>query len=150
MDIRYHMLIDALDGTPRDLRRLLRPVTPQQTTHAGADGRRLLDVLCQFAGTESRARSQFELVLSQDKPKSPTLESFAGDYESASEAIDAFAAERTLTTALLAGITQPHWLRTATLTNFGPLRLRALVERLIARDNAQLALIVDMRESLSQ
>ena len=150
MDKRYLMLIDALDGTPRDLRRLLRPVTPRQAAHAGADGRRLLDVLCQFAGTEPRARSQFELVLSQDAPKLPVLESFASADGSASEAIDAFAAERARTTALLTGITQPQWLRTATLANYGPLRLRALVERLIARDNAQLALIVDMRESLSQ
>ena len=150
MDKRYLMLIDALDGTPRDLRRLLRPVTPQQAAHAGADGRRLLDVLCQFAGTEPYARSQFERVLAQDAPEIPALESCAVSCESASAAIDTFTAERARTTALLTGITQPQWLRIATLANYGPLRLRALVERLIARDNAQLALIVDMRESLPQ
>jgi len=150
MDKRYLMLRDALDGTPRDLRRLLRPVAPEHAAARHSAGLSMLDVLDAFAVTEPFARAQFERILAEDHPLLPALPAHLREHESVDAAIEAFTAERARTTALLAGLTQQDWLRTAALQDHGPLRLRTLVERLVERDNAQLALLVDMRQSLSQ
>jgi len=150
VDKRYRMLIDALDGSPRDVRRLLRPVPHSRAVHPLAAGASLLDVVAELVAYEAPVRELAERILAEEHPTlveaTPARAAF-GDTEAA---IAAFAHERARTTALLEPLTQAQWLRTALLVDAGPLRLRTLVERLVAHDNALLARIVDMRESVDR
>ncbi|MCX6019552.1 MAG: hypothetical protein NTZ50_13825 [Chloroflexi bacterium] len=149
MDIRYHMLIDALAGTPRDLRRLLRPVSQYEAVLRITDGACILDVLRSFAAYESAARTQFKHIVDADHPVlSEALAPATFANADADGYITTFTTERMQTIDWLLTLSQAQWLRTATHERHGTVRLRTLVELHIGRDNEQLARIVDMRESL--
>lgn len=150
VDKRYRMLIDALDGTPRDVRRLLRPVSPAHAVQTLANGARLIDVVVRLVAYEPATRTNLERILAADHPTLVDAAPPSIDFDDVGLAIEAFTSERARTVALLETLAQAQWLRTASLAEHGPVRLRTLVERLVAHDNAQLAHIVDMRESVDR
>jgi hypothetical protein len=153
MDKRYAMLIEALDGTVKDLRRLTKPVgEPDALRRPAPDAWCVKDVLAHLSDIEPQMRARYVRILEQDNPHEPFINPNPAAHNLAApcaELIDAFDAERKQTTALLATLTQPQWLRICTHDTFGVTRLRKQVEVLIGHDNEHLAQLVEIREFLT-
>ena len=154
VDKRYLMLIEALDGTQKDLRRLVRPVSETDALRRPTlTGWCIKDVLAHFGYIEPRFRARLERIVLEDNPHIAPLgpDEHAHDLAvSMAGLIDAFAAEREQTTAWLATLTQAQWLRVCTHDALGVTRLRKQVEILIGHDNEHLAQIVTVREFLDK
>lgn len=152
MDKRYGMLIEALSGTPKDLRRLIRPLADAGTLARPAVGQWCIkDAIAHLGYIEPRFRARFERIVAEDNPIVPRLSPDQTAHDLAQPAaalIDAFAVERELTAAYLGTLTQAQWLRVCTHETFGVTRLRKQVEILIGHDNEHLAQIVGVREWL--
>lgn len=152
MDKRYAMLIEALSGTPKDLRRLIKPLDDARTlARPAADQWSIKDVIAHLGYVEPRFRARFERIVAEDNPSVPWMspDETAHDLsQPASALIDAFSIEREKTAAFLAALTQAQWLRICTHETFGVTRLRKQAEILIGHDNEHLAQIVGVREWL--
>jgi uncharacterized damage-inducible protein DinB len=154
LDKRYVMLIEALAGTTKDLRRLIRPVADNDAARKQAiHDWCIKDVIAHLADIEPQFRSRFTRIVEQDNPSEPFISPHPErhDLDAPTAAlIDAFAAERAQTTAWLGALTQAQWLRSCTHETFGITRLRQQAEILIGHDNEHLAQIVSIREWLAK
>lgn len=154
MDKRYLLLLDALQGTHKDLRRLVRPVSEDDALQRPAPGDwHIKDIIAHLADIEPRFRARLERIVAEDNPQVASI----GPDENAHDAslpvaalIDTFAAERDSTVAWLGTLTQPQWLRVCTHETLGVTRLRKQVEVLIGHDNEHLAQLVAVREFLDK
>ncbi len=153
MDKRYVMLIEALSGTPKDLRRLIKPLDDAGARARPAAGQWCIkDAIAHLGYIEPRFRARFEQIVAEDNPSVPWMgpDETAHDLsQPAAALIDAFAGEREKTAAYLGALTQAQWLRVCTHETFGVTRLRKQVEILIGHDNEHLAQIVGVREWLN-
>jgi hypothetical protein len=152
MDKRYAMLIEALNGTAKDLRRLVKPLDDSAALARPAPAEWCAkDVLAHLHDIEPQFRARLVRIVEQDNPHEPFINPnpAAHDLVLPMEGLIArFAAEREITTAFLGGLTQAQWLRTFTHDTFGVTRLRKQVEILIGHDNEHLAQLVGIREWL--
>ena len=155
MDKRYLMLIDALDGTPRDLTRLVKPLQdadgywrPSPTDWSVAI------VVAHLSYIEGLMLARYRRMIELDHPDESALEPNEADHIAQAQhntlaaLLGGFTAKRAETSAYLATLTQPQWLRTCNHTAFGAIRVRKMVEIQIGHDNEHLAQIVDIREKL--
>ncbi len=155
MDKRYLMLIEALDGTPRDLARLAKPLTATDTHWRPSSAEwSVAVVVAHLSYIEDLFRARFRRMVEIDHPIEPSIGPDAAEHEaqasahSLQELLDIFKAKRAETTAYLLTLTQPQWLRTCEHDLFGITRLRKQAEILIGHDNEHLAQIVEIREKL--
>ena len=146
------MLIEALSGTPKDLRRLIKPLDDAGALATpAANAWCIKEVIAHLGYIEPRFRARFERIVAEDNPNVPWMgpDETAHDLaQPASALIDAFASEREKTASYLGALTQAQWLRVCTHETFGVTRLRKQVEILIGHDNEHLAQIVGVREWL--
>jgi uncharacterized damage-inducible protein DinB len=154
MDKRYLLLLDALQGTHRDLRRLVRPLREDDALQRPAQGEwHIKDIIAHLGNIEPRFRARLQRIVSEDNPQVASMgpdESAHHVQQPVAALIDAFAAERDSTVAWLGTLTQAQWLRVCTHESFGVTRLRKHVEILIGHDNEHLAQIVTVREFLDK
>ncbi len=156
MDKRYLMLIEALDGTPRDLARLVKPLAVEDAHWRPApDAWSVAMVVAHLVYIEDLFAARLRRIVETEHPREQALEPDHADHETQAavhtlaELLDAFKSKRTETTAYLAALTQQQWLRTCDHETFGVTRLRKQVEILIGHDNEHLAQIVDIREKMT-
>jgi hypothetical protein len=151
---KYQMLIEALDGTPRDLARLTKRVDDAQALHRPApDAWCVKDVIAHLADIEVKFRARFARMVEQDNPREPFLHPDPSSHDlskSMPDLIDQFAAERAKTTDYLRNLSHQQWLCTCEHETFGVTKLRKQVEILIGHDNEHLAQIVELREFLDK
>lgn len=154
LNAKYQMLIEALDGTPRDLARLTRRVDDTAARiRPLPDQWCIKDVIAHLANVEVKFRARFVRMVVQDNPREsfihpePTTHDLTQDVKGL---IDIFAAERAATTDYLRGLTHQQWLRTCMHETYGMTKLRKQVEILIGHDNEHLAQIVEIREFLEK
>lgn len=156
MDKRYLLLIEALDGTTKDLTRLVKPLTETSARLHPADEWSVATIIAHLIYIEPLFLTRFKRIVEQDNPHEPFIgpneaEHIAtSQHHSITELIDAFKSQRAVTTSFLATLTQPQWLRTCTHDEFGVTRLRKQVEILIGHDNQHLAQMVSVREWLEK
>jgi uncharacterized damage-inducible protein DinB len=156
MDKRYLLLIEALDGTTKDLTRLVKPLTEITARLHPANEWSVSTIIAHLIYIEPLFLARFKRIVEQDNPHEPFIGPDEAEHLAAAEKftlaelIDAFKAKRTLTTSFLANLTQPQWLRTCTHDEFGITRLRKQVEILIGHDNEHLAQMVSVREWLEK
>ena len=155
MDKRYLMLIEALDGAPRDLARLVKPLAATDAHWRPApDEWSIAIVVAHLTYIEGLLLARFHRIVGTEHPKERALEPNHAEHVSQAdghtlaELLDLFRAKRAETTAYLNTLTQPQWLRTCDHQMFGVTRLRKQVEILIGHDNEHLAQIVDIRNKL--
>jgi hypothetical protein len=148
------LLIDALDGTPRDLQRLLKPVDDAASlARPSLDMWCTKDVVAHLACIEPLYLARLKRIVEQDNPFEPYLHPDASAHDLTKplhELIAGFTAKRAETIAFLAGLTHQQWLRTCVHETYGLTKLRKQVEILIGHDNNHLAQIVEIREYLDK
>ncbi|MCL6510780.1 MAG: DinB family protein [Anaerolineae bacterium] len=154
LNARYQMLIEALDGTPRDLQRLTRRVDDAAALIRPAPGAWCIkDVIAHLAEVEEQFRARFVCIVEQDDPCEPSVHPDSGQHDlgrDLRELIALFAARRASTTAYLRALDHRQWLRTCVHQVHGRIKLRKQVEFLIGHDNEHLAQIVRIRECIEK
>lgn len=153
MDKRYVMLIAALDGTPRDLARLVKPLAAGDTHWRTApDEWSVAMVVAHLSYIEDLFVARLRRIVETEHPTEKALEPDPAEHEAQANArtlaelLEVFKSKRAETTVYLSALTQPQWLRTCNHQTHGVTRLRKQVEILIGHDNEHLAQIVDIRE----
>lgn len=155
MDKRYLMLIEALEGTSRDLARLVKPLSADDTHWRPVSGWSVAMLVAHLTYIDRLMLARFHRIVETEHPSEQALEpdetahvAQAAAY-SIAELIEEFRAARVDTCAYLKTLTQPQWLRTCNHSTQGVTRLRKQVENLIGHDNEHLAQIVEIREQLA-
>ncbi|BCX03403.1 MAG: hypothetical protein KatS3mg053_1341 [Candidatus Roseilinea sp.] len=151
---KYQMLLEALDGTPRDLMRLTKRVDDVAALARPAPREWCIkDVIAHLAEVEVKFRARFVRMVEQDNPYEPLMRPDPTTHDltkDVKELIDIFSAERATTVHYLRGLTHQQWLRTCMHETLGVTKLRRQVEILIGHDNEHLAQIVSIREFIEQ
>ena len=156
MDKRYLLLIEALDGTTRDLMRLVKPLNETTARLHPASEWSIAVIIAHLIYIEPLFLARLKRIVEIDNPHEPFINPDEAEHvataekHTIAELIEAFKVTRTTTTSFLAGLTQPQWLRTCTHDTFGITRLRKQVEILIGHDNEHLAQMVNVREWLEK
>ncbi|MFC1464619.1 MAG: DinB family protein [Candidatus Brachytrichaceae bacterium NZ_4S206] len=151
---KYQMLLEALNGTPRDLARLTRRVDEAAALVRPALGAWCIkDVIAHLAEVEIEFRARFVRMVEQDNPRESLIRPDPATHDltkDVKDLIDIFSAERAVTVDYLRGLTPQQWLRTCTHETLGVTKLRRQVEILIGHDNEHLAQIVSIREFIEK
>jgi hypothetical protein len=156
VDKRYLMLIEALDGTSKDLTRLVKPLDENTARLHPESEWSVAIIIAHLIYIEPLFRARLQRIVEQDHPHEPFIHPDEEEHITTSQhysipaLIELFKSQRTVTTAFLATLTQPQWLRTCSHDTFGVTRLRKQVEILIGHDNEHLAQIVSVREWLEK
>jgi isopenicillin N synthase-like dioxygenase len=156
MDKRYLLLIEALAGTTKDLLRLVKPLTEASARLHPTNEWSVATIIAHLIYIEPLFRARLKRIVEIDNPHEPFINPNEAEHLTASQhhsitaLIDLFKSQRAITTAFLAGLTQPQWLRVCTHDEFGVTRLRKQVEILVGHDNEHLAQIVSVREWLDK
>jgi uncharacterized damage-inducible protein DinB len=154
LNAKYQMLIEALDGTPRDLERLTRRVDDAAALMRPAAGAWCIkEVVVHLAEVEEQFRARFVRMVEQDEPYELSTHPGFGEHDlgrDLRELIALFAARRASTTAYLRALDHRQWLRTCVHEVHGRIKLRRQVEFLIGHDNEHLAQIVTIRECMER
>lgn len=148
---RRSVLIESLQATPRDLARMLRPVSGADALWRPAPGDWCIaDVVAHLGAIELRYLARLRRVVEQDNPHEPYLHPDAAHDLSRplAELLAAFTQARAETVAFLQGLEQRDWGRPLVHETAGPTRLRDQVQALVAHDNDHLEQIVTLRERL--
>jgi uncharacterized damage-inducible protein DinB len=152
MDKRYAMLIEALAGTAKDLRRLVKPLDDAASLwRPAANEWCVRDVIAHLIDIEPQFLARMQRIVEQDNPHEPYIHPNPASHDltqTCTALIAAFDARRVLTTQFLGTLTQAQWLRTCTHDTFGETRLRKQAEILIGHDNEHLAQLVSLREQI--
>ena len=156
MDKRYLLLIEALDGTTKDLTRLVKPLNEVTARLHPPNDWSIATIIAHLIYIEPLFLARLKRIVEQDHPHEPYMNPDEAEHLTTAEKfsiaqlIEAFKAKRTFTTSFLAELTQQQWLRTCTHDTFGITRLRKQVEILIGHDNEHLAQMVSVREWLEK
>ena len=149
---RRSVLIEALQSTPPDLARLLRPLDAAAARwRPVADEWCIADVVAHLGYCEAPYLARLRRVAEQDNPFEPALLPDESAHDLArplAELLAAFVARRADTVAFLAGLEQRDWGRPLVHETIGPTKLRDQVQELVAHDNLHLEQIVGLREQL--
>ena len=149
---RRSVLIEALQSTPPDLARLLRPLDAAGARwRPVADEWCIADVVAHLGYCEAPYLARLRRVAEQDNPFEPALlpdESTHDLARSLADLLAAFVARRAATVAFLTSLDQRDWGRPLVHATIGPTKLRDQVQELVAHDNLHLEQIVELREQL--
>ena len=149
---RRSVLIEALEATPRDLARLLRPVDDIAARWRPALSEWCLaDVVAHLGQMEAPYLARLRRVVEHDNPFEPYLHPDESTHDLTrplADLLQEFAARRAETVAFLADLDQRDWGRPLVHETIGPTRLRDQVQELVAHDNAHLEHVVTLREQL--
>jgi uncharacterized protein (TIGR03083 family) len=146
---RRSVLIESLEATPRDLARLLRPLSEEQARQSPASGGwSAATIVAHLAYGEERFLARLRRVVAEDNP---AVEYIGGpaSYDVSpplSELLAGFAERRAATVAFLRGLEQRDWARPLVHPTMGPSRLRDQVQLFVDHDSEHLAEIVRLRE----
>ena len=146
------MLLEALDSAPRDLARMLRPLTAEKTLRSIRNGWSIAQVAGHMALNEAPARARFERVVWEADPRVILIDAGApegDDRTTAGEWLARFADARAKTIDFLGTVTHQQWLRQCTHETLGVAKLHQLVRMLIAHDSEHLAQIAVLREEIT-
>ena len=149
---RRSVLIEALEATPRDLARLLRPIDDAAARWRPAAGEWCLaDVVAHLGQMETPYLARLRRVAEQDNPFEPYLHPDERAHDLTrplAQLIQEFVARRAETVAFLTSLDQRDWGRPLVHETIGPTRLRDQVQELVTHDNLHLAQVVALREQL--
>ena len=149
---RRSVLIAALESSPRDLARLLRPIDAAAAQWRPApDEWCIADVVAHLGYCEAPYLARLRRVVEQDNPFEPALLPDERAHDLArplADLLEAFGARRAETVAFLSGLEQRDWGRALVHATIGPTKLRDQVQELVAHDNLHLEQIVTLRERL--
>jgi uncharacterized damage-inducible protein DinB len=149
---RRSVLIEALQSTPRDLARLLRPLNAAAAQWRPApDDWCIADVVAHLGYCEAPYLARLRRVVEQDNPFEPALLPNESAHDLAlplADLLAAFAARRAETVAFLTGLEQRDWGRPLVHASLGPTKLRDQVQELVTHDNMHLEQVVTLRERL--
>ncbi|MFL5800247.1 MAG: DinB family protein [Roseiflexaceae bacterium] len=150
---RRSVLMEALAATPRDLARLLRPVSAAAAlVRSAPDQWCIADVVAHLGTNELRHQERLRLIVEQDNPRVPYIhpDEHAHDLTRSLLSLqEEFVGRRAETLAFLGGLSQGDWGRPLVHETRGPSRLREQVQGLVDHDSAHLEQIVALREWLA-
>jgi hypothetical protein len=148
---RRQILIDALAATPRDLARMLRPLSDADARRRPApDAWCIAEVVAHLGYVEERCLARLRQVVAEANPSVEYIEDPGGHAIDAplAELLETFSTRRAATVAFLGGLDQRDWGRPLVHATIGPTRLRDQVQTFVAHDNEHLEEILAQRERL--
>ena len=149
---RRSVLMEALAATPRDLARMLRPVTAEAALlRPDPSEWCIADVVAHLGGTELPYQARLRQIVEQDNPLVPYIhpdESAHDLTRTPAELLEIFSARRAETLAFLENLSQRDWGRPLVHATMGPSRLRDQVQMLVDHDSNHLNQIVALRERI--
>jgi uncharacterized damage-inducible protein DinB len=150
---RREKLIVALESAPRDLERMLRPLSAEDALRRPAgDDWCVADVVAHLAYVEGRFLERFARVVAEERPTVPYIhpDDIVHDLSrSLVEHQEAFAQGRAATVAFLRRLEQAEWARELIRDRDQALStLRDQVQALIDHDSAHLSQIATLRQRL--
>jgi hypothetical protein len=148
---RRVVLIEALESTPRDLARLLRPVTAELALRRPAPGAWCIAELVAHLGyTEELMLARLRRALSEENPTVALIEDPGGHDLSRpmAEHLAAFDERRAATVAFCRALEQRDWGRPMIHERTGPTRVRDQVQAIVSHDNEHLEEIVRLRHTM--
>ena len=139
-------ILAGLAAMPETLRRMIGERSSDDLRQPGHDGGlAAVEVLCRLQDWEEITGQRVWRTLHEE---SPELEGFDDSFWSIEHdyllrdglaALEAFAISRASLVAMLAGIDDETWNRTAELSGYGAMTLRELVEQRVSYDAEQIA-----------
>ncbi|MEN9933452.1 MAG: hypothetical protein RLZZ387_31 [Chloroflexota bacterium] len=147
---RRAVLIESLESAPRDLARLLRPVSAEDALRRPApDAWSIAELVAHLAYTEERMLARLRRILAEDTPTVEYIEDPGGHDLSAplTGLLERFVARRAETVAFLQGLDQRDWGRPLIHPRIGSTRLREQVQAIVDHDSEHLAEIAHIREA---
>jgi uncharacterized damage-inducible protein DinB len=146
-------MIEALEATPRDLVRVLRPVSAEELLRRPpGEAWCIADVVAHLADIEARFLPQLRRIIAEDTPEIEGLPPHPEQHDlsrPAAETAAEFAERRALTLEFLRSLQQADWARQFISARGHTLRFRDRVQLLVGHDNAHLEQIVTLREQLA-
>jgi uncharacterized damage-inducible protein DinB len=144
---RRAMLIEALAATPRDLARMLKRVSPEQSLFSPEPSSwSIVQVVAHLAWCEEQYLARLQRIVMQEQPHEAAFATDIREHESdLPMAFEAFSTKRAATIAYLEGLEQRDWARQFTHATQGPMRLRDQVQAMVAHDNEHLEQIAVLR-----
>ena len=150
---RREALMESLQATPRDLARLVRPLSDDEGRWQPApDAWSVAQIIAHLAYGEIGFLARLKRVVAEDNPAVEYIDDPGGHDLNPPLAtlLEGFVARRAQTVALLAGLAQRDWGRPLVHPTVGPSRLRDQVQIFVDHDSEHLAEIVRLREQLEQ
>jgi hypothetical protein len=146
---RRSVLIDALAATPRDLARLLRPVSATMALRRPApDQWGVAEVVAHLGVNEVAYQERLRLIIEQDTPTVPYIHPDPSMHDlqyPLHELYEQFCERRNETLTFLHGLSQHQWARRLVHETLGPSRFRDQVQLLVDHDSTHLEQIVTLR-----
>ena len=150
---RRTVLIESLEATPRDLARMLRRIGDEQARVRPAPGEWCIaDLVAHFAYIEEPYLARLRRIAELENPHEPYLHPDESAHNLArplAELLDEFVQRRAATVAFLKSLEQRDWGRPLVHATIGPTKFRDQVQELVSHENAHLAQLVALRESLA-
>ena len=149
---RARMLVEALASAPKDLTRLLRPLTEFQSTAVTGDHWSAAQIVYHLAQIELLSFARFVRINEEDNPREPFIHPDLRGYSNkipVDHLLTAFTVARATTTDFLASLSPQQWLRKCTHETLGVAKLHQMVRLLIAHDSDHLAQIATLREQFN-
>lgn len=147
--MQHRLLIEALETSPADVRRLLRPLTAEALAWKDGDQWSIAQILTHLANIDVIFGPRFHHIVEQDRPTftpvdpALTLEMCA----SLEDDLARWQAERVEICAWLSTLQPGDWNRHATHTTRGPITLRSEVHLIVNHDTEHLAQITALRRA---
>lgn len=152
---RREKLIEALESTPRDLERMLRPLSAQAALWRPApDEWCIVDIVAHLGYVEALFLERLRRVVAEERPTVPYIHPDASIHDlgrSLAEQLAVFCECRNAMVAFLQGLEQAQWARHLVRESDGFVSsLRDQVQNLVDHDSAHLAQMVELRRQLER
>ena len=147
--MKHRLLIEALEASPHDVRRLLRPLSAEALTWKEGENWSLAEIVTHLANIDVIFGPRFHRIVEQDRPTFMPVDPTATLAISTSpdEDLARWQAERATMCAWLAGLHSGDWNRQATHSTRGPITLRSEVQVIVNHDTDHLAQMTEVRRA---
>lgn len=132
------VLLQALESTPADVARLVRPLNQEGVAgHANPHARPVLAALGQLIYVDQAYHTRISRILAEDEPPLPPInpeDSTTGADATPAALSEAFGRVRAETLAILRALGPGQWQRAGLLDGRGRITLRFLIQELVEHD----------------
>ena len=147
--MQHRLLIEALQASPADVRRLLRPLPAEALVWKDGTHWSIGQIVTHLASIDVIFGERFRQIVEQDQPVFTPVDADATLTLGAELETDLvrWQAERTAICGWLSGLHAGDWNRQATHTTRGRITLRSEVKTIVDHDTEHLAQMMEVRKA---
>ncbi len=145
--VQSRLLIEALEASPADVRRLLRPLPSEALAWKDGDHWSIAEIVMHLANIDTIFGPRFRCIVEQDRPTFTPVDpaSTLTTPGSLEDNLARWQVERTRICAWLSSLQPGDWNRRAIHTTRGLITLRSEVHMIVNHDTEHLAQITELR-----